>query len=208
MNTIKTMRLTCTLTACGAIALLAVQCRAPAASARDARPALAAAAAPSPAALAAWQVVYRVLEHPRCANCHPAGDVPLQGDDGHAHTQNVQRGSDGLGRYAMRCATCHQMQNLPGVHLPPGAPGWRLPHPSMPLVFVGKTPGDLCRQLKDPRHNGGRTPEQVLEHVTADPLVLWGWSPGDGRAPVTTPHAEFVQAMRTWIDNDCGCPKE
>jgi hypothetical protein len=29
---------------------------------------------------------------PRCMNCHPAGDVPLQGDDSHIHTMLPQRG--------------------------------------------------------------------------------------------------------------------
>jgi hypothetical protein len=29
----------------------------------------------------AFMDVYKVLTSPRCMNCHPAGDVPLQGDD-------------------------------------------------------------------------------------------------------------------------------
>ena len=36
--------------------------------------------------------------HPRCMNCHPSGDVPLQGDDSHLHVQNVKRGDDGQGK--------------------------------------------------------------------------------------------------------------
>ncbi|HTD41348.1 MAG TPA: hypothetical protein VK671_12055, partial [Mucilaginibacter sp.] len=28
----------------------------------------------------AFMSVYKVLMSPRCMNCHPAGDVPLQGD--------------------------------------------------------------------------------------------------------------------------------
>ena len=28
---------------------------------------------------AGWDVVYRVLQHPRCVNCHPSGDVPFKG---------------------------------------------------------------------------------------------------------------------------------
>src|SRR5882724_5506461 len=30
---------------------------------------------------AAFLQLYRVLTSPRCQNCHPAGDAPLQGDD-------------------------------------------------------------------------------------------------------------------------------
>lgn len=156
---------------------------------------------------AAWGVVYEVLQHPRCLNCHPAGEVPLQGDDSRPHGQYVQRGPDGQGLFAQRCATCHQAQNGPDAHLPPGAPRWQLPHPGMPLVFEGLSSGDLCRQLKDPARNGGRKPEQLLHHVAEDALVLWGWDPGVGRTPVPTSHAAFVSAMKTWIDAGCGCPE-
>jgi hypothetical protein len=157
-------------------------------------------------ASAAWELVYQVLEHPRCMNCHPSGSAPLVGDDHRPHPQNVQAGPDGMGSFAMRCATCHQTQNLAGAHMPPGAPNWHLPSPRMPLVFEGRSSGLLCRQLRDPTQNGGRTPEQLLHHAAEDPLVLWGWDPGEGRAPVSISHAEFVEAMRAWIAGGCDCP--
>ena len=156
---------------------------------------------------AAWDVVYEVLQHPRCLNCHPAGDAPLQGDDSVPHAQNVRRGPDGQGLFAMRCATCHTEENGPDAHLPPGAPHWQLPHPATPLVFEGVSSGDLCRQIQDEKRNGGKSLEQVFDHVAEDELVLWGWEPGPGRAPVPIPHAAFVAAMRTWIDAGCGCPE-
>lgn len=155
----------------------------------------------------AWDVVYGVLQHPRCLNCHPAGDAPLQGDDSHPHGQGVQRGPDGKGLYAMQCATCHTSTNQPGRFLPPGAPNWHLPSRATPLVFEGRSPGDLCRQMRDPKQNGGKTPEQVFEHLAHDPLALWGWSPGEGRNPVSTPHDELVRAARAWVDGGCGCPE-
>ena len=76
------------------------------------------------ASQAAFLKVYKVLTSPRCQNCHPAGDAPLQGDDSHVHIQNVKRGADGHGVTAMRCDTCHQDRNLPGAHMPPGNPKW------------------------------------------------------------------------------------
>lgn len=155
----------------------------------------------------AFATVYAVLQHPRCRNCHPAGRVPLQGDDGRPHGQNVQGGDDGLGLFAMRCANCHFAQNGAGPNLPPGAPGWHLPKGDMPLVFQGRTPAQLAAQLADRAQNGGRSLDDVLHHVTSDPLVLWGWNPGPGRAPVPLPHAEFVAAMRTWIDAGCPLPE-
>src|SRR6202165_4564484 len=36
----------------------------------------------------------KLLTHPRCMSCHPAGDHPLQGADPHAHRPTVWR-SDG-----------------------------------------------------------------------------------------------------------------
>lgn len=187
-------------------ATLLVQCSSPEATST---PAAEHAAAPKgdPAAVAAWNVVYGVLQHPRCMNCHPMNDVPLQGDQSLPHAQNVQRGKDGHGLFAMRCETCHQTHNLPGAHLPPGAPNWHLPSKDMPLVFEGKSSGELCRQLRDLTRNGGKSPEQLFDHMAHDPLVLWGWSPGEGRTPVSTSHDELVQAMRTWIDHGCGCPE-
>ena len=52
---------------------------------------------PDAASRAAFLQVYRVLTSPRCQNCHPAGESPLQGDDSHVHLQNVKRGIDGHG---------------------------------------------------------------------------------------------------------------
>jgi hypothetical protein len=186
------------------LALVLIQCSTTdsgAASNADARK------ASSDETLAAWETIYNVLQHPRCMNCHPAGDAPLQGNQSRAHAQNVTRGEDGNGMFAMRCNTCHQESNVAGPNMPPGAPHWKLPDPKMPLVFEGRSSGELCRQLLDPAHNGGRTPEQLFEHLAHDPLVMWGWNPGDGRDPVSTPHAELVRATRTWIDGGCGCPE-
>jgi len=157
---------------------------------------------------AAWDTVYKVLQHPRCMNCHPAGDTPLVGDESQPHPQNVQRGAFGVGLFAMRCNACHQTQNVEGAHMPPGAPRWQLPTKGMSLVFEGKNRRELCQQLRDPRRNGGKTPEQLLEHVTKDPLVLWGWAPGEGRAPVPVPHEEFVREFKAWVESGCKDPGE
>jgi len=42
--------------------------------------------------LALFVEIGRVLTHPRCVNCHPAGDAPLAGDDSHLHQPPVVRG--------------------------------------------------------------------------------------------------------------------
>ena len=156
---------------------------------------------------AAFLAAYPVFMHPRCMNCHPTGNVPLQGDDSHPHAQNVQRGPDGKGLYALKCANCHQSANLPGLNMPPGNPNWHMLPPTMKMVFQGKTPAELARQLKDPQQNGGKTLEQLLHHVTEDKLVLGGWDPGDGRTKPPLRHAEFAAMMREWIEKGAAIPE-
>ncbi len=87
------------------------------------------------ASVKAFQKVYSVLMSPRCMNCHPKGDVPLQGEDSHIHQMNPQRGKDGKGLYAMKCANCHQSENTPGLHMPPGHPDWHLPPADMKMYI-------------------------------------------------------------------------
>jgi hypothetical protein len=155
----------------------------------------------------AFLQIYKVFTSPRCQNCHPSGDSPLQGDDSHPHLQNVKRGKDGHGVYGMRCDTCHQATNLTGDHMPPGNPKWSLPSPEHQMVFVGRTPAELCRQLKDPRQTGGRSLAQLLEHVSTDDLAGWGWNPGDGRAQPPLSRADTVAQMKLWIDDGAACPE-
>jgi hypothetical protein len=158
------------------------------------------------ASRAAFLEVYKVLTSPRCQNCHPAGDAPLQGDDSHVHLQNVKRGKDGHGVTAMRCDTCHQATNLPGAHMPPGNPKWSLPSAEHKMVFVGRTPGELCRQLKDPKQTGGRSLKQIVDHIATDELVAWGWNPGDGREPPPLSRTATVDELKVWIDGGAACP--
>src|ERR1700722_14912027 len=75
--------------------------------------------------IAAFKTVQKVLQDPRCQNCHIPGDSPLQFDEGRTHAMNVQRGPDGKGAAALPCATCHGSANPPasyGEDVPPGAP--------------------------------------------------------------------------------------
>jgi len=48
----------------------------------------------------------------------------------------------------------------------------------------------------------------LIEHVSVDPLVLWGWSPGYGRKPVPISHAEFVSAFKSWAGAGAPCPAQ
>jgi hypothetical protein len=158
------------------------------------------------ASRAAFLEVYKVLMHPRCMNCHPNGDRPLQGDDSHLHTMNVKRGDTGKGKYALKCGACHQDQNLAGWNMPPGNPNWHLPPAKTRMVFQGKSPHELALQLVDPKQNGGKSTKQLLEHASDD-LVMWGWNPGDGRAKPPLSHEEFAKQWRIWIENGAVAPE-
>jgi hypothetical protein len=49
--------------------------------------------------------IWKLLTHPRCMNCHPAADHPLQGADHHEHMPPVWRGEHG--HLATNCFGCH-----------------------------------------------------------------------------------------------------
>jgi hypothetical protein len=175
------------------------------------------AAAPAKAAapqdpVADFEIVRSVLQDPRCQNCHPAIDHPLQTDQSVVHAMNVQRGPDGHGVPGAHCATCHGKANPPASYGPRQPPGvstdWHLPPPEMKMVFVGRSPRELCEQLKDPQRNGGKDMTALVQHVSSDPLVLWGWAPGFGRKPVAVPQADFVAAFTRWAKAGGPCPPE
>jgi hypothetical protein len=154
----------------------------------------------------AFLKVYKVLMSARCMNCHPAGDVPLQGDDSHPHLQGVKRGPDGTGLYALKCANCHQTHNLAGLHLPPGNLKWRLPPANMKMIFQGRTPHQLALQLLDKKKNGGKSVKALIDHVTHDSLVLGGWTPAEGLSGPPLTHKEFVNAFNEWIGHGAVSP--
>lgn len=145
----------------------------------------------------------KVLQNPRCVNCHPAGDRPLQGNDEHLHEPPVRRGPDGHGVAGLHCATCHQAANFDAVAMP-GHPEWHLAPLSM--AWQGRSLGQICEQLKDPARNGGRSLSQIVEHVSHDSLVGWGWAPGAGREPAPGSQAVLGELMKAWVDTGAACP--
>ncbi|MDW3193005.1 MAG: hypothetical protein R8G66_11595 [Cytophagales bacterium] len=154
--------------------------------------------------LLAFQTVLEVIKDPRCMNCHPSGDRPRQGDDQHLHHFNVIRGVENLGGKIQQCQSCHKSENNPYSNVP-GAPHWALAPRSM--GWLGLSDIEIGRKLIDPQQNGGRTPEELVKHMTEDQLVLWGWDPGEGREPVQIPFEEFKTALNTWLDNGAYVPE-
>lgn len=147
----------------------------------------------------------RVFRHPRCANCHPDGDTPLQGAEGRPHDPPVTRGPDDQGVVGMQCQGCHQDANLELARVP-GAPKWHLAPRAM--AWVGKSPRALCEQLKDPARNGGKSLQALVEHNAHDELVAWGWTPGHGREPAPGTQERFGRIFAAWVETGAHCPDE
>ena len=151
----------------------------------------------------------KVIQHPRCINCHPAGDRPLQGNE-HPHVPAVVRGPEDMGAPGDYCTACHREDNVTLLASPhtsiPGHPRWQLaPHE---MAWQGKTLGEICAQLKDPERNGHRTLAELHEHMAQDDLVGWGWHPGVGRQPVPGTQQLFGELIQAWIDTGAACPAD
>ena len=110
--------------------------------------------------------------------------------------------------------------------MPPGAENWRMPS-SQKSYDSASTAGQLCqiwRGQKNAFEEGPtlghmRTPEQLLEHVSNDPLVKWAFEPGPGRTPAYSPvkdqignrvsgHAYFVDYFEIWVKGGAPCPSD
>ena len=122
----------------------------------------------------------------------------------HPHQPLVVRGVDDQGAIGMRCTTCHQGANFEPSGVP-GHPLWHVAPKSM--AWQGKTLGQICEQVKDPRRNGGKTMAQIEEHMAHDTLVGWGWMPGGTREPAPGTQAQFGALISAWIASGAACPK-
>ena len=182
----------------GAAALLAV---ATVAGAAELKPAadFASISDPTARSVALFTEAGKVIANPRCVNCHPAGDRPLQTDAQRLHIPAVQRGEGGLGVPGLRCTTCHQQANYDPAGIP-GHPEWHLA--PIEMAWQGKSLGEICQQIKDPERNGGKTMAELVEHMAHDLLVGWGWAPGRGREPVPGTQAAFGELIQAWVDSE------
>jgi len=152
---------------------------------------------------APFDPIASVLMHPRCMNCHQAAS-PRQTDARIVHRPLVVRGKDGHGAPTQRCQSCHQATNTADGFVP-GVATWHLAPLSM--LWEGRTRRQICEQMKDPTRNGGlRTVEEVVQHMRADPLVLWAWTPGARRTTPPLSHDKFVEALEAWIGAGMPCP--
>jgi hypothetical protein len=163
---------------------------------------------PRERSVALFREAGKVIQHPRCVNCHPAGDHPLQGEDGHLHVPAAARGAEDMGVPGNYCTACHHDTNVVPPATPkigiPGHPRWQLAPREM--AWQGKPLGEICAQLKDPERNGHRTLAELHEHMAQDDLVGWAWHPGAGREATPGTQQTFGALIQAWIDTGAACP--
>ena len=142
----------------------------------------------------------RCILHPRCVNCHPAGDTPTQGMDMHVHQPPVIRGDADIGAPGMMCTTCHGADNFPvagqaeTIKSIPGNPAWHLA--PIEMAWAGKSLGEICAQIKDPAANGGRRLDRASStHGAMTTSVRSARSSRTRRATATSPS---TRSSTTW----------
>ncbi len=154
--------------------------------------------------IALFEEAGKVLQHPRCVNCHP-GRRPAA--PGRPHAACTSRWS-----CAARTATARPAW--------PARPATAAPTSIRRACRAIRTgtwrrsrwPGrasrsaQICKQLKDPARNGSRDIAAILKHATTDSLVKWGWNPGPGRTPAPGTNAEFGALLQAWADAGAYCP--
>lgn len=153
--------------------------------------------------LKAFATILTVLKSPRCINCHPTADVPLQGDVQRLHPFGVARGVNNEGGLVQKCNTCHHAENNDFANVP-GAPKWHLAPHSM--GWVGLSDAQIAKNLMDKKLNGNRSPKDLVEHMAHDSLVLWAWNPGKGRQKPPVELDAWRVVLKEWLDNGAAIP--
>ena len=155
--------------------------------------------------LALFQEVGKVIQSPRCMNCHPATERPTQTDKMRPHIPLVVRGEGGVGAAGgLVCSTCHHEANFDAANVP-GNPKWALA--PIEMAWQGKTLGQICEQIKDKGRNGGKDMAALIHHMAEDELVGWGWNPGGNRTPAPGTQKQFGELFKAWADAGAVCPK-
>ncbi len=163
--------------------------------------------------LEAWSRIYEVTSHSRCSNCHtgpsdrPMWSGPSYGAEPRQHGMNIRAGESRIGAETLPCSTCHGAQNGEVPHSPPGnASGWMLA--PVEAHWFGQSSRTICEQLRDPARNGGRTLNEVAQHLGHDLILRWACAPGPGREPAPYSLQEHVDYLLIWGVAGAPCPQQ
>ncbi len=153
---------------------------------------------------AAWDRIYSVASHPRCANCHVgASGRPGWDDSGYGptrlHGMNIVADESRIGAESIPCRTCHigaAGKNDTRHAAPRVDDAWRLP--PVELAWRGKSSSEICTQLRNPETNDGFELADLVDHVRTSVFVSYGFNPGNGRAAAPGSVDQLVEDLRMW----------
>jgi len=74
------------------------------------------------------------------------------------------------------------------------------------MAWQGKSLREICLQIKDPARNGGRTLQQIRQHMATDEVVGWAFDPGDGRVTAPGSQAQLAGLIDAWVATGAECP--
>lgn len=162
----------------------------------------------------AWERIFEVTSHPRCANCHIGeSDRPMWSGPGYGktrpHGMNIRAGASRIGAEAVLCQTCHSTSRYAQdiAHAAPRvASGWRLA--PVEAHWFGQSSAAICQQLRNPDTNGGRSFEQLAEHLDHDLILHWAWAPGPGREPAPYSLQAHIDDILLWGVAGMPCPDD
>ena len=83
-----------------------------------------------------------------------------------------------------------------------------MPRGDRRMIFEGRTPYELCLQLKEPEATGRPSLGEALEHVLHDSLVNWAFAPGANRERPPLEKTDFFRRLARWARAGAPCPKE
>ncbi len=165
--------------------------------------------------LKAWDRIYEVASHPRCANCHVgASERPMWSGPSYGktrvHGMNVVAGKSRIGAETMLCSTCHVDSSATGRGnpVPHAAPRVKAAWALAPVeaAWFGRSSAEICEQLRDPARNGGRSVAQLAEHLGHDVILHWAWNPGGDREPAPYDLQTHVNDLLAWGAAGQPCP--
>lgn len=165
--------------------------------------------------LAAWDRIYAVASHPRCANCHTGtSDRPMWSGPSYGRTRphgmNIRAGASRIGAETLLCQTCHYTSDSGGNDGPHMAPqvsaNWRLA--PVEADWFGRSSAEICAQLSDPELNGERTYLDLAKHLDHDVILHWAWSPGGDREPAPYSLQAHVDDILIWGVAGMPCPAQ
>ncbi|WP_421701084.1 hypothetical protein [Aliiroseovarius sp.] len=167
--------------------------------------------------LDAWNRIYEVASHPRCANCHTGpSDRPMWSGPSYGqprpHGMNIQAGESRIGAEYVLCQTCHTTKDEDWENanaVPHAAPRvaafWQLA--PVEAHWFGRSSVEICQQLRDPEQNGDRDMMELAEHLDHDVILHWAWAPGGNREPAPYSLQEHVTDILIWGTAGFPCPE-